>query len=293
MEDPLPQTGMSCIICNDNRATPFASKHGFDIFRCSRCGLLFVHPIPEATAAIYSDDYFSGAHQGFGYADYDRDKSVMEGTFRKYLDLVGQHAPAKGRLLDIGAATGYFVGLAQSAGWHASGIEISPWAAQTARDRALDVATGTLRNAGLPDASFDAVTGLDVFEHLPDPVGDLAVMRRILKPRGILALNTPDAGSWYARLLGRRWHLLVPPEHLFYFSSSNIRILLENNGFEVLTIAKPSKSFTLEYVFQTLSNSQGLFLWRWLAALARATPLGRLSIPINFRDNFFVIARKV
>jgi spore maturation protein CgeB len=284
---------MTCIVCNNTQSAKFASKHGFDIFRCPECGLLFVWPVPSGSNAIYSDDYFSGAHQGFGYADYDRDKSVMAGTFRKYLDLIGRYAPRKRRLLDVGAATGYFVGMAQADGWQASGVEISPWAAQTARCRNLDVATGTLKDAGLPDESFEAVTGLDVFEHLPDPKGDLEIMRRILKPGGILALNTPDAGSWYARLLGSRWHLLVPPEHLFYFNTSNIRTLLERHGFEVLKIAKPSKSFTLRYVFQTLSNSQAFFLWRWLATATAGTPLGSLSIPINFRDNFFVVARKI
>lgn len=42
-----------------------------------------------------------------------------------------------------------------------------------------------------PDASFDAVMCIEVLEHLPDPVGALRELARLLKPGGTLILTAP------------------------------------------------------------------------------------------------------
>jgi len=62
------------------------------------------------------------------------------------------------------------------------------------------------------------VTMWDVFEHFVDPASDVRAAARVLKVGGVLAINTPDISSWYARIMGKRWHLLIPPEHIHYFT---------------------------------------------------------------------------
>src|SRR5687768_16282665 len=101
---------MICPCCRATGATRAFRKNSCDIYRCAGCGLLMVWPIPQVSE-IYSEDYFNGAHGGFGYVDYDQDKRAMDRTFVTFLERIEKHAPSKGTLLDVGAATGYFLDL--------------------------------------------------------------------------------------------------------------------------------------------------------------------------------------
>ncbi len=283
-----------CIICGEDIARFSFSKGNFHIYQCTRCALRFVWPQPagEAVASLYGTDYFSGAREGFGYVDYDTDKAAMKKTFGRYLDLMGGACAATGALLDVGAATGYFLSLARDRGWRTSGVEISPYAAAHARKKGFDVQTGTLETAAFSPASFSAITVWDVIEHVADPSTLLSRMHSLLLPNGMIALSTPDVGSMVARVLGKRWHAYVPPEHLWYFSGSTMRRLLERNGFSDITVRKIGKRFTLAYMAKTLATTHPSRFAALMASFIQKTGLGAIVIPFNLRDNIFVTARK-
>lgn len=283
---------MECIVCNHTSPEFFMNKNGYDLYRCSGCGLIFVWPLPQDSAEIYSQDYFSGANKGFGYADYNADKKPMLSAWFKYLALIEKLLPKKGQLLDVGAATGFFMRLAKERGWQVSGVEISNFVAQFGREAGLEIFTGTLENAPFADESFDLITMWDVVEHLPQPPEFFAQANRLLKPGGVIAINTPDAGSSLARLLGKKWHLIVPPEHLYYFNLNSLSLLLRKTGFKILRHGKIGKKFTLHYVVKFVENRLG---WRgfFSSQIVKHQFLKKMSIPINTRDNFFVLAKKI
>jgi SAM-dependent methyltransferase len=52
------------------------------------------------------------------------------------------------------------------------------------RERGRQARFLNLRQSGLPEATFDFVTAMDVFEHLVDPVGTVESLNRCLKPGG-------------------------------------------------------------------------------------------------------------
>ncbi len=286
MENEI-QTTVECTLCGAPARFAFA-KAGYKLFRCPNCALLFVHPIPKVSE-VYGQDYFEGAHGGHGYTNYDRDKEPMVPVFEEYVRRISALLPTKGRLLDVGAATGFFVAIANLMGFTATGVELSSYAAAVGRQKGLEIVAGTLSDIS---GAFEVITMLDVIEHVPDPRAELTRAHALLVDGGVLVLNTPDIGSLYARLMGKRWHLVVPPEHLFYFTRRNLSMLLVECGFEVVEVTTIGKSFTLPYIFKTLYAWQGLALWGWLERLTSQGFLSRIALPINTRDNMFLIAKK-
>lgn len=280
----------TCLVCGVE-AIPLGIKSGFHLHRCSGCGFLFVHPLPESSLEIYSEDYFAGASGGHGYVEYDRDKQAMIPSFERYLELIETSYGKKGKMLDVGAATGFFLDIARKRGWETVGVEPSEHAASLGRAKGIDVRTGTLDSLEAPDHSFDVITLWDVIEHVPEPRDTLRQVRRLLRPGGIIAINTPDADSLWARVMGMQWHLIVPPEHLHLFGTRSLRRLLADTEFECLLVSKIGKIFTVQYVFHTLAHWQKLGIWKTLADHLTGKSLGKIGLPINLRDNVFLLGR--
>ncbi|MHB1316309.1 MAG: class I SAM-dependent methyltransferase, partial [Minisyncoccota bacterium] len=150
---------------------------------------------------------------------------------------------------------------------------------------------GDLLDQNIKKESVDIVSMLDVLEHMSKPFSELIYARDILVSGGLLLINTPNGESLLARILKKSWHLVVPPEHLYYFSPKNLKSYLEKNGFEVLYSGTISKRFTLPYIFKTLYKWQKLSLWNWCAQFTEKY-ISILYIPLNLFDNFFMIVRK-
>jgi 2-polyprenyl-3-methyl-5-hydroxy-6-metoxy-1,4-benzoquinol methylase len=281
---------LSCPLCGSNEINFFSQKRGYKLYICASCKLVFISPTP-ASLEVYDDSYFSGADKGFGYVDYDTDKEPMSPVFHGYLDLVSSFGIKKGNLLDIGAATGFFMDIARKRGFTVTGVELSNYAAEKGRNKGLNIVTGDLKSARFLSGSFDIVTMFDVIEHVPDPIGFIAEATRILKKDGLLLINTPDAQSLWARMWGSRWQLIMPPEHIHYFSPENLGNYLSHNGYQVELSTKIGKWFTLQYVFKMLYKWQGSRLFLTGPFLNKF--LSKISLPINLRDNFFMIARKI
>lgn len=167
----------------------------------------------------------------------------------------------KRKLLDVGAATGRFLEVAKERGWEAYGVEISEYASRKAREKGLNVITGAFEDTNFQEGYFDTITFLDTFEHLSNSKSILALSHRFLKKDGILAINTPDSNSLFARFCKGKWYLLGPPEHLFLFNLRNLSQALNNLGFEVVIVSKIGKRFTLRYIARRLANWQKFFVF--------------------------------
>jgi SAM-dependent methyltransferase len=275
-----------CVVCEGKGHSLYAVKAGHKVWKCGSCGTLFLFPLPKPseTEAVYGKEYFTGAREGFGYVDYDADKEAMRSVFEQYLRDFERVLGKTGRLLDIGAATGYFMKIAEEKGWKTRGVEISPYAAELGRSRGLDIETGTIHGTTFGQESFDMVTMWDVVEHVPDPILDIRKTCSLLRPGGLFAIITPDSGSRFAKFMGSRWPLLVPPEHIFYFNRESLGLLLKKNGFEVIEVSCiGSKGFTVQYL---LSKTP-------LRFLKLPPAIGRKTLRLKFKkDNLYLLAKK-
>lgn len=207
----------------------------FQMVRCAECELVYQNPrpTPERLAPHYPNDYgpYRAARRTLlarlgwrhGYELFRRLRFVTRFKHR-------------GRLLDVGCASGTFLaGIREMGQWDALwGLELSRHAAAAARRRGVDVVVARFEDQSLPESDFDVITLWDVMEHLPEPVTTLAMVRRSLKPDGLLFLSVPLLDSLDARLFGRYWIGLDLPRHLHVPSRRTLRRLLADTGFVVL-----------------------------------------------------------
>jgi ubiquinone/menaquinone biosynthesis C-methylase UbiE len=85
------------------------------------------------------------------------------------------------------------------------------------------------------DASFDTVLSCGVLEHVPDPQGSVAEIRRVLRPGGTFYVtNLPNRFSYTeraARLLGLYYHGKLPHDRVY--TRRTVHELLGGQGFRV------------------------------------------------------------
>ena len=211
------------------------------LFRCGECTFLFAL-LPEDPIQYYSTmvdgEYEDGRHY----------RSVQQ---QRLLARLLRTRPNLQTLLDVGAGTGMLVEVAGTKGIEATGIEPSEWASEKARERGLNVLTGTLPHPSLSESRFDAITLIDVIEHVVDPVGLVKTCSTYLGPNGVLLIVTPDVRSVAARLMGWRWwHYRIA--HLGYFSVPTIELALRKAGFQIVGLGRPSWDFDIRYLYSRL-----------------------------------------
>ncbi|HEV8269538.1 MAG TPA: methyltransferase domain-containing protein, partial [Thermoanaerobaculia bacterium] len=85
------------------------------------------------------------------------------------------------------------------------------------------------------DASVDAVAAIDLVEHIDDPTlaAMLAECRRVLKPRGRLAIYTPDRAHYVERMKAHDFLLKQFPQHIAVRFARDYARLLAAAGFAV------------------------------------------------------------
>jgi len=259
--------------------------------------LLFREELPtrDELALIYAESYFaqgSGDTEGQGYLDYLADEPSHRRIARDRLQILARHS-RPGRLLDVGAAAGFFVDEARTLGWHAEGVdvaeEIVSWGRRTL---GAEMTHGELADLGQPTESLDAVTMWDYIEHSRDPTRDVRTAHRFLRTRGIIAVTTGDVGALLPRLTGSRWHLLTPRHHNFFFSRRTLQALLERNGFSVLYSAHPGATYSLAYLAHKLRTFRDGPAVRSSAEKLARSRVGNLRVPVNLRDIVTIVARK-
>jgi SAM-dependent methyltransferase len=116
--------------------------------------------------------------------------------------------------------------LMKMAGFDAMGVELSPWIAEyAAKTFDVPVHCGTLADLDIAPHSLDCVILMDVLEHLLDPKATMGAVAEVLKPDGIVVIQTPCY-----RDDGPNWEMLIDQEHLFLFTEDGLHRLLSEVG---------------------------------------------------------------
>jgi 2-polyprenyl-3-methyl-5-hydroxy-6-metoxy-1,4-benzoquinol methylase len=245
------------------------------ILRCRRCrfGFREKRASPEQLHELYRQ---------MDPKVYESESEGRNRTARRHLQIVRQQV-ASGRLLDIGCASGLFLSHAVQAGWDVTGVEPNEKLCEQARERLegrAELHCGTLQSVAL-EGEFQAITLWDVLEHVPDPSAFLLACRRLLHPNGFLFLNVPDLDSPQARILKRRWPLLLP-EHLNYFNRPSLRFCAEHAHFTPIRFGRRYAWFSMNYVAYRMAQHEILGT-KILKQLASGV-VGGILLPVSLGE---------
>ena len=211
-----------CENCGDAPLQRFDVAHTTTLWRCATCGLYQKGSPPTADAyeQQYHDPYL---------------KSLPRKVFTAHMRLcrIANKVPAtRPSLLDVGCSIGATVKAAKQRGWDAHGVDVSQSAVNFCHRQELNCKCYDGGPLPYPDQSFDIVTSWHVIEHVSDVTKTLQDWFRVLRPGGILMLETPHARCWKARMLGAKYAKFWPPEHIYTFTPHTIAPFLQRVGFE-------------------------------------------------------------
>jgi SAM-dependent methyltransferase len=283
-----------CDLCGAQDAEHVLDSPRLDgpLVRCRNCGLVYVGERGhDFTFAAGADEERSRALANkvaaLDLVDHgveDAERPLRIEADRERLARLRRHVQG-GRLLDVGAATGTFLTVAEEAFAEAIGIEPDPITSAQARAGGLDVRTGTLDDV---EPAFDAITMLHVIEHLDSPRAALQRVQALLRPGGAVLIETPTTDSRWWKLARSRWRQLIP-DHYFFFSRATLERLLRESGLQPVEHEKVSRIISARFAADRLRRA-GIPLANTLPPMLRALHAEDRTLRINPGDIMSVVA---
>jgi len=235
-----------CKLCCEQTAAVKYKLRQMQLFTCANCDFHFIDALDEFPDEQPDANLLSEKARSF------IEKQLPQNGIQlgKNLQFVKAHIDPSGKqCLDIGSGAGQFLFFLQDQGALPQGIEPQ----QIFREFAQQKYQLRLRPE-LVDAPhwqnkfasyFDFVTLWDTLEHVNFPVETLKATSQLIKPGGLLFLDTPSrdsffyrASEWSYRLSGgakpallNRFYSAKPFRHKQLFTGVQLTKLLENSGF--------------------------------------------------------------
>jgi len=239
----------------------------------------------ERVAAIYQTVL---AYEDGSIASHIKDRYAAA-EYLKYVPVLQQHLAPRATVLDWGAQYGHISALLESFGFRPTSYVVRPTpGAVAALERQFPGRWVKSEEAiALPfqDGTFDAVVSSGVFEHVPEYggcfTGSVREICRVLKPGGhfiLWKLPQPAALSEIKSDLIGKW------SHPFRFTPNGISMLLERDGFDVVSIECDGIMFASINVL--LRKARMSVITRGLDALAKLWPFR------VFANDLVVVAKK-
>lgn len=212
-----------CPICS-NVSDFYVKKNEYNLNKCTKCGFIFVDPRPSMDELnhFYSTCYFD-SHLNARRMLADKDAAQQRIVHINKLFTGESHI--KRVLLDVGSGNSVFVSVACECGYNSSIVELN----ESMRESSIN-AISKWSCLGEVNSSFDVVTAWEYLEHVIDPYEELQLMYSLLKPGGVLAISMPNKES-LSQTSFAGWDQCKPPEHINYFDSQSLYMVLQKIGF--------------------------------------------------------------
>jgi len=236
----------------------------FNVVRCTKCGLIYVNPRPEAKeiAKFYPEGYLWKEADKYKKENFNI-INLIEKTYKSLFlnfecetvkSIAGINNERKSRLLDIGCGTGERLNIFRKKSFDTYGLEISNEAEYAKNFFGLEVLKAPLEEANFENNFFDIVTIYNVLEHTCNPSQFILQVNRILNNGGLLVLQIPNTDSLQYMIYQKKWIAFDVPRDLFYFNLRQLQRLLEKAGFSLFKISYISALLHPSIAMSSFSN---------------------------------------
>jgi ubiquinone/menaquinone biosynthesis C-methylase UbiE len=232
----------TCPVCNSDSINSFFegkdyshTDESFNVVQCGDCEFTFTQNAPdgEHIGPYYESENYvshSDTQKGLFFKIYHTVRNYMLSQKRKMVTPSG----TKGKLLDIGCGTGYFLNEMISHGWECEGIEQD----EKTRKYGVEKFNLTVNEPShlktYAENSFDAISMWHVLEHVHDLDGYLSKIKKALKPDGTLTIAVPNHDSHDAKHYGEFWAAWDLPIHLWHFTPPTMDTLMQKYQMKVV-----------------------------------------------------------
>jgi SAM-dependent methyltransferase len=296
---------MSICWCGNNHFKPFSPQYGV----CKVCKtLVSLEPTSQdqliagdSENAFYGKDYWL-THQNLdlGLPDiHIRSRHDLTERNLHWLNALLKYRLPPADVIELGCSHGGFVAILQEAGYHSSGVEVSPWVVEYGKQTfQVPIHLGPVENLELPLESFDTVVLMDVLEHLQQPLLTLEHCTRLLRQDGFLVIQTPlfNENIDYQELADKQapfLKMLIPDEHLFLFSKQSVERLLKQLGLQYIYYEPAIFSNYDMFLIAAKAPLQAHSTDQIESALL-ATPQGRLMLALlDLRDRELTLTKQL
>ena len=279
-----------CILCGSKDNPTVFIEESIPIVTCQNCNHTY--------STYQQDEHYDG------YWDQDTieyDLEWWDKAHRKvYTYFIDKFLKGKsGKLLDVGCGLGFFLKSVEGSApeWSTTGFEISEQAVKFAVEQngLPQVKAGMVESGNLEKNAFDTITLWDVIEHLPNPEPLLKHLYDLLKPGGVLYIQTPNFPIQWIKAKAKELikgnkpgiHYLEVRDHIQNYSEKSLGMMGEKIGFV-------STKFEVIPPIMSVSGSRnklGLFV-KWVYYLVTKALFQITGKKVNWNNTLFAMMKK-
>lgn len=222
-----------CRLCKSKKLSVFLSLKDFKLLKCSSCQIIFIDPFPSATLQKEANRELYGRQMV--QKEYWKKLPQLKRRVKKAVTEL-QKFKKDGKLLDVGCGFGLFLEMAKEAGFKVYGVEMEKETVKAVQEKfgLKNIYQKNIKEIGFPERYFDVITLFDILEHLENPEVILKELKKLLKPNGVLVVQSPNIKSIMFKLTKEKWNWLLFPNHLYHFTPKSLASLLNDSGYKII-----------------------------------------------------------
>jgi len=219
----------------------------------SRYGYRRLEPLPteDELRHFYGDQYYNLLQTGNRAPEL---RKLMQGgeearaelewlsqtLWKDVLDVLTEQGlkETKPRLLDVGCGLGHFGQYMQLAGWEVVGVEPSRDAREVACSLGIAIFNSLEECVQHVNHKFEAVTLLNVLEHVLEPADIIQKIRPLMHDKSVLVVRVPNDFSSLQEFARRKLQIepwwITTPDHVNYFNFESLVHFLEQLDFQIV-----------------------------------------------------------
>ena len=236
-----------CPACQSKKEKFFLKKNGFRYSTCVNCLTSYMNPRPTAKILEHfyknSKNYRFWNKYIFPASEKIRRKKIFKPRVNECIKFCKKYNFKKPSIVDIGAGFGTFCDLLNKSGYFSKVIAIEPSIEGylNCKKKKIISINDVIENVRFNKTDkFQVITNFEVIEHLFSPRDFLLNVRKNLISNGLLIFSCPNGEGFDVKFLGKNSNT-IDHEHLNYFNTYSIKVLLKKSGYRALEVFTPGK----------------------------------------------------